>query len=285
MSFQLLPANPAFLNFPATPFAAINHGDVVIFGAGHGSPYPSRSEVSYETATASADAPQALRNAANLTSLDLDHWDFDLGGPLFHDGRFKGHDLGDLVLSRDSLLGQRIRLSFDVQSLDGVVDGAVEVFGVGEGLMGEVVGFQVSPDGFDVIEFRCVFGQPLDAQPMGARRERGLGGLAGMDRSVVEHDDDGPLALAGFGAVMMIEFFQKGDEVGAALGFGGGDDQPAVAPVERAHHRNLFGLTGCLYAQVYAAFGPGAGEIGMGQRLAFVGKQQHDVTGCGLRLA
>ena len=110
-----------------------------------------------------------------------------------------------------------------------------------------------------------------------------------MDRSIVEHDDDGSLALAGFGAgfgaVMMIEVFQKGDEVGAALGFGGGDDQSAVAPVEGAHHRNLFGLAGCLYAQVCAAFGPGTGKIWMGQRLAFVGKQQHDVTRCGLRLA
>ena len=180
---------------------------------------------------------------------------------------------------------QRICVSFDVQSVDGVVDGAVENFCVCEGLMGEIMGFEVAPNGFDVVEFGRVFGQPLDAQPMGAHRERGLGRLAGMDRSVVEHDDDRSLALAGCGAIVMIEVFQKGDEVGAALGFGGGDDQPVVAPVERAHHRNLFGLTGCLYAQVYAAFGPGTGEIGMGQRLALVGKQQHDVAGCGLRLA
>ena len=151
-------------------------------------------------------------------------------------------------LSRDSLVGQRIWLSFDVQGLDGVVDGAVEDFCVSEGLMGEIMGFEVAPDGFDVVEFGRVFGQPLDAQPMGARREGGLGRLAGMDRAVVEHDDDGSLALAGFGAglgaIVMIEFFQKGDEVGAALGFGGGDDQSAVAPVERAHHSDLFGLAG-----------------------------------------
>lgn len=43
------------------------------------------------------------------------------------------------------------------------MDGAVEGFGVGEGLMGEVMGFEVAPDGFDVVEFRCVFGQPFDA--------------------------------------------------------------------------------------------------------------------------
>ena len=124
---------------------------------------------------------------------------------------------------------------------------------------------------------------------MVAGGERGLGRLAGMDRAIVEHDDDGSLALAGFeagfGAIMMIEFFQKGDEVGAALGLRGGDDQPVVAPVERAHHRDLFGLAGCLYPQVCAAFGLSTGEIGMGQRLALVGKQQHDVADCGLRLA
>jgi len=58
-----------------------------------------------------------------------------------------------------------------------------------------------------------------------------------MDRSVVEHDDHGALVLAGFGAVVMIEVFHKGREVGAAPGFGGGDDQL----VGRAHHRKLSG--------------------------------------------
>ena len=71
-----------------------------------------------------------------------------------------------LGISRDSLLGQRIWFSFDVQSLDGVVDGSVE--GVGEGLIGGIMGFEVAPDGFDVVEFGRVFGQPLDAQPMGS---------------------------------------------------------------------------------------------------------------------
>lgn len=90
--------------------------------------------------------------------------------------------------------------SFEVQGLDGVVDGLVEDVCAGEGLMGEIVGFEVAPDGFDVVEFGRVFGQPFDAQPMGAGGERGPGRLAGMDRSVVEHDDDGSLTLAGFGA-------------------------------------------------------------------------------------
>ena len=60
-----------------------------------------------------------------------------------------------LTLSRDSLVGQRIWLSFDVQGLDGVVDGAVEDFCVSEGLMGEIMGFEVAPDGFDVAYVRA----------------------------------------------------------------------------------------------------------------------------------
>jgi len=151
--------------------------------------------------------------------------------------------------------------------------------------MGEVMGFEVAPDCFDVIEFWRVFGQPFDAEPMGAGSERVPGRLAGMDRAVIENDDHGALTLTGFGAVVMIEVFQKGDEVSAALGFGGGDDQPAVTPVEGAHHRNLPGLPGCRHAKVCAAFRPGAGRIGMGQRLALVGNEPQDVAHRGLCLA
>ena len=111
------------------------------------------------------------------------------------------------VLSRDSLVDQRILFPLEVQGLDGGVDGLVEEVCVCEGLMGKKVGLEVSPDGFDIVEFGRVFGQPLDAQPMGARGQRGLGRLAGMDRAVVEDDYDGPLALTGLGAVEMVKFF------------------------------------------------------------------------------
>ena len=122
------------------------------------------------------------------------------------------------------------------------MDVPVEVIRVGDGLMGEVICLKVAPDCFDVIEFGRIFGRPPDAEPMGA--ERGPGRLAGMDRTVVENDDHGALTLTGFGATGMIEVFQKGCEVGAAPGFGGGDDQPAVPSAEGAHHRNLSGLAG-----------------------------------------
>lgn len=93
------PPSPAFLNLPVVAPDRVPQGAFAVFGAGHGWPYPSGSEVGYDTATASAEAPQALRTGANLTSLDLDHWDFDLGGPLFAEGRHGAVDLGDLVLS------------------------------------------------------------------------------------------------------------------------------------------------------------------------------------------
>ena len=199
-------------------------------------------------------------------------------------------------LSRDSLAGQRIWIALEVQGLDGVLDGLVKDVCVCEGLMRGITGFEVARYGFDVVEFGRISGQPLDARPMGAGGQRGPGRLAGMDRAVVEPDGDGPLALAGLGTIVMIEVFrsvsrllafprptpsfcrrmsfctkpvpalrnmlQKGDEVGAAPGSGGADDQPAVTPVEGPHHGDLSGLTGSRHARVCAAFGPGTGETG-----------------------
>ncbi|HTC08851.1 MAG TPA: hypothetical protein VK726_08740, partial [Acetobacteraceae bacterium] len=51
--------------------------------------------------------------------------------------------LGD-VLSRDSPLGQRKRPAFAVQCIDGLMDGAVECVGIGEGLMREMVRLEVA---------------------------------------------------------------------------------------------------------------------------------------------
>src|ERR1700723_2178064 len=68
-------------------------------------------------------------------------------------------------LSRDSQFGQRIRGPLAVEICDGVVDGVVERDGVGEGLVGEVMGLEVAPDRLDVIEFGRVFRLPLDKEP------------------------------------------------------------------------------------------------------------------------
>ena len=46
------------------------------------------------------------------------------------------------------------------------MDGSIEVGGVGEGVVGEIVRFEIVPDNLDVVEFGRVFWQPLDGEPM-----------------------------------------------------------------------------------------------------------------------
>ena len=61
-----------------------------------------------------------------------------------------------------------------------------------------------------------------------------------------------------------------GHEVGAALARAGVDDKLASDVIERSQHRHLVGLSRRWDAQVGAGLRPGAGEIRMRQRLAFV---------------
>ena len=56
------------------------------------------------------------------------------------------------------------------EGVDGLVDGAVEVVGIGEGPVGEVVAFEVAPNRLDVVELGGVAGQPLDGEPGPAAR-------------------------------------------------------------------------------------------------------------------
>jgi transposase len=76
-------------------------------------------------------------------------------------------------LSRDSRLSQRIDHSLLIKVIDGRVDRLVERVDVGEGLMGEVMRFQIVPDDLDIIEFGRVFGQPLNGEPVCPGGERG----------------------------------------------------------------------------------------------------------------
>ena len=165
------------------------------------------------------------------------------------------------------------------------MNGPVEIVGVGEGLVGRMVGFEIAPDELDVVEFGRVLGQPFDGEPMGAGAKRGGGGLADVDRPVVEHHDDRRDRQAWPRAIKAVEPLQERDEIGAALGFAGVHDEPATEVIERSHHCDLLGLAGRRHAQIGAAPGPGSGQIGVGQRLALVGEQEHDIAGLRLRLA
>lgn len=63
--------------------------DAAIFGAPHGTPYPEIDNSIHR------GAPDAFRTALAEDSLWLDHWDFDLGGPLLRHGQ-RVCDLGNL---------------------------------------------------------------------------------------------------------------------------------------------------------------------------------------------
>ncbi|WP_245414503.1 arginase family protein [Aestuariivirga litoralis] len=63
--------------------------DAAIFGAPHGTPYPEIDNSIHR------GAPDAFRNALAVDAEWLDHWDFDLGGPLLRHGQ-KICDLGNL---------------------------------------------------------------------------------------------------------------------------------------------------------------------------------------------
>src|SRR6202795_1486644 len=106
------------------------------------------------------------------------------------------------------------------------MDSAVEMIDIGEGLMREEVTFQIAPGSLDVVEFGSVFRQPFDGQPI-ARGKCGPRGLAGMDRAVVEHEDDGFVGPAGAWPVDRVEAAEEGDEVAAELGGAGAGDQLA----------------------------------------------------------
>ena len=54
-----------------------------------------------------------------------------------------------------------------MERIDCLVDGAVEGIGVSEGLMREMLCFEVTPDGLDVVQLRRILGEPLDSEPMG----------------------------------------------------------------------------------------------------------------------
>src|SRR5271169_3201529 len=65
------------------------------------------------------------------------------------------------------------------------MDGLVERVGVGEGLVGEVMGLKIAPDRLDVVEFGGVFRQPLDGEPVCAGGQGGERAFAGVDRTIV----------------------------------------------------------------------------------------------------
>jgi agmatinase len=122
---QLHRPNPTFLDAPFRALGEVRAGEIVIIGAAHGTPYPVSRDVAYDVATGSAGAPAAIRRAAVQSSSNLDHWDFDLGGPLLADGRDTLADCGDLLTAAADGPGNRRRIEQATRTL--VAAGAIPV--------------------------------------------------------------------------------------------------------------------------------------------------------------
>ena len=52
------------------------------------------------------------------------------------------------------------------------MDGTIESLGVGEGMVGLMVGFEMVPHNLDIVEFGRVFGQRFNGKAMGAGGKR-----------------------------------------------------------------------------------------------------------------
>lgn len=76
----------------------------VIFGAGHGSTYPGKDS------TGHASAPDAIRSASQEDAALIEHWDFDLGGPLFDGKPVSCIDIGDVPTILHDNEGNRARI-------------------------------------------------------------------------------------------------------------------------------------------------------------------------------
>ncbi|MGO4352105.1 agmatinase [Rhizobium sp. RAF36] len=93
-------ASPPFLGLPDR----LDDGGaprMVIFGAGHGTTYPGKDSSGY------AGAANAIRAASHEDAALIEHWDFDLGGPLFNGKRVCCIDAGDLPTNPRDNAGNR----------------------------------------------------------------------------------------------------------------------------------------------------------------------------------
>ena len=137
------------------------------------------------------------------------------------------------------------------------MDGLVEGGDVCEGLVGEMMCLEIAPDRLDVVEFGGVFRQPF-GEPVRAGGQGGERGFAGVDRTIVLDQQD-PLGLSpGLRSKETVELLQMGDEIAAALGRAGMDDELARDVIERPQHRDLLGLPRRRHAQVRPRLRPGA---------------------------
>src|SRR4051794_3292122 len=187
------------------------------------------------------------------------------------------------VLSSSGDGRARPGMALAVEGVNSPVDGEIELDGVAEGAVGQVVALQVAPGALDVVQLRRVLREPFDREP-GARGERLPARLARVDRAVVQDQGDRPILAARRRAVVPVEPRQQVDEVAGALGRAGEDNQLVPRVVEHAEERPPLRPARRLDPEVRPALGPAVGEVGVGQRLGLVPEQEVDVARDGLLL-
>ncbi len=96
-------SSPRFLGLPDC-LADGGMPRAVIFGAGHGSTYPGQDSSFH------ALAPDAIRAASQEDAPLVEHWDFDLGGPLFDGKPVCCVDAGDIPTTLHDNEGNRARI-------------------------------------------------------------------------------------------------------------------------------------------------------------------------------
>ncbi|TCQ29564.1 arginase family protein [Rhizobium sp. PP-CC-3G-465] len=108
----------SFLSFPdrlpqdTKPIAAV-------FGAGHGSTYAGKDSSGY------ALAADAIRAASQEDAGLIEHWDFDLGSPLFEEGAHCCVDLGNVPTRMEDNAGNRARIEATTREV--LATGAVPI--------------------------------------------------------------------------------------------------------------------------------------------------------------
>ncbi len=117
MDSIFVPASPPFRG--ASSDIGFEQADAVLFGAPHGTPYPGESNEPL------AATPDALRKELSPDARWLDHWDFDLGGPLLGDQGFTLADPGNLDTT--PLDGKRNRELIEQATSEIVAAGAVPI--------------------------------------------------------------------------------------------------------------------------------------------------------------
>ncbi|MER9330239.1 agmatinase [Mesorhizobium sp. M0488] len=93
-------ASPTFLGLPERLPDGRKPG-IVIFGAGHGSTYPGKDSSGH------ALAAEIIRAASQEDAALVEHWDFDLGGPLFDRKPVCCIDAGDVPTTMHDNAGNR----------------------------------------------------------------------------------------------------------------------------------------------------------------------------------